>query len=281
MKTALILEGGGMRSLYSAGVLDVLMENNIETDVAVGVSAGALFGINYKSKQIGRVLRYNLKYAGNSEILGFRCMLKTGDLMSKQFYFDDLPFRLDKMDCDTYRACKTKFHAVVTNMLTGEAEYKNIYDLENEDCMEYLRASGSLPFLSRPVVVDGIPYLDGGVADSVPIEEYMKRDYDKIIVVLTRPYGYRKNGSIHGADIIYRKYPNFVKAMKNRNSVYNAQYDLIDKLENEGRIFVIRPSEFIDISRTEKNHAKMKQMYNLGYADMQNLLEQLKEYIIK
>ena len=173
MKSALILEGGGMRGLYTAGVLDVLMENNIETDVAVGVSAGALFGINYKSKQIGRVLRYNLKYAGNKKNLGIKSLLKTGDLMSKQFYFDDLPFKLDVMDTETYKTCKTEFYAVVTNLNTGLPEYKSIYDLKSEECMEYLRASGSLPFVSKPVTVNGVPYLDGGVSDSIPVKHYI------------------------------------------------------------------------------------------------------------
>lgn len=279
MKSALILEGGGMRGLYTAGVLDVLMENNIETDIAVGVSAGALFGINYKSKQIGRVLRYNLKYAGISENLGIKSLIKTGDLMSKQFYFDDLPFKLDVMDTVTYRNCKTEFFAVVTNLNTGRPEYKSIYDLENEECMEYLRASGSLPFVSKPVIIDGIPYLDGGVSDSIPVRHYLDEGYDKIIVVLTRPSGFRKKGEIHGTNFVYKDYPEFAVTLKNRNSDYSKQCDLVDKLEKEGKIIVIRPSEHIKVKTTEKDRKVIQNIYELGVKDCNSKLLDLKEYL--
>lgn len=281
MKTALILEGGGMRGLYTAGVLDILMENDIYTDVAVGVSAGALFGINYKSKQIGRVLRYNVKYAGNPDHTGWKSLLKTGNLMNKEFWFEDIPFKLDPMDCETYRNNKTEFHAVITNLLDGKAEYKSIYDLENEECMEYLRASGSLPFCSKPVVVNGVPYLDGGIADSIPLKEYYESGYEKAIVVLTRPADYRKNGGIHGAGIFYKKYPKFVKTLTNRNKVYNEQCDYVEALEKEGKILVIRPSEFIDISRTETDRKIMNQMYNLGIKDAENKLKEIIDYLNK
>lgn len=279
MNTALILEGGAMRGLYTAGVLDVLMDNGIETDVAAGVSAGALFGINYKSKDRGRALRYNLKYAGDKNYMGFYSLLTTGNLMNEKFCFEDLPYVLDRMDFDTYRNNKTKFHAVVTNLKTGKAEYIDIFDLENHECMEYLRASGSLPFLSKPVTVKGTPYLDGGVADSIPAEHYLNEGYDKVAVVLTRPFGYRKSGDIHGANLTYKKYPEFAKALNNRNKMYNAQCDLIDKLEKEGKIFVIRPSEFIPVKRTEKDKAVLQKMYNLGVKDCNEKLSELKKYL--
>lgn len=279
MKTALILEGGGMRGLYTAGVLDVLMKNNIYTDVAVGVSAGALFGINYKSKQIGRVLRYNLKYAGNPSYTGWKSLLKTGNLMNKEFWFEDIPFKLDPMDCEAYRNNKTEFHAVVTNLNNGKAEYKSIFDLENEECMEYLRASGSLPFCSKPVIVNGIPYLDGGIADSIPLKEYYEKGYKKVIVVLTRPANYRKSGGIHGAGVFYKKYPEFVKTLTNRNSVYNQQCEYVERLEKEGKILVIRPSEFVDISRTETDRKIMQQMYDLGIKDAESKLNDIIDYL--
>lgn len=281
MKSALILEGGGMRGLYTAGVLDVLMENNIETDVAAGVSAGALFGINYKSKQIGRVLRYNLKYAGISENLGVKSLLKTGDLMSKQFYFEDLPFKLDVMDTKTYRDCKTEFYAVVTNLNTGLPEYKSVYDLEEPKCMEYLRASGSLPFVSKPVIIDGIPYLDGGVSDSIPVQHFINEGYDKIIAVLTRPYGFRKSGEIHGTNLVYKKYPQFAKTLRSRNNDYSKQCDLIDRLEKEGKIIVIRPSELIKVKTTEKDRKVLQNMYDLGVKDCKNRLKEIIDYMEK
>ena len=279
MKSALILEGGGMRGLYTAGVLDVLMENNIETDAAAGVSAGALFGINYKSKQIGRVLRYNLKYAGISENLGVKSLLKTGDLMSKQFYFDDLPFKLDPMDTEAYRNCKTQFYAVVTNLMTGLPEYKSIYDLEVPECMEYLRASGSLPFVSKPVVIDGTPYLDGGVSDSIPVKHFIDEGYDKIIAVLTRPKGYRKSGTIHGTALTYKEYPNFAKTLKNRNTDYSKQCDYVDSLEEKKKIIVIRPTEQIEVKTTEKDRDILKKAYQLGVKDCKSKLVEIKEHL--
>ncbi|MBO5065462.1 MAG: patatin family protein [Clostridia bacterium] len=279
MKTALILEGGGMRGLYTAGVLDTLMENDISVDAVAGVSAGALFGINYKSKQIGRVLRYNLKYAGISENLGVKSLLKTGDLMSKQFYFDDLPYKLDVMDDETYRNNPTEFYAVVSNLNTGLAEYKSIYDIKNSECMEYLRASGSLPFVSKPVIINNIPYLDGGVCDSIPVQNYIDKGYDKIIVVLTRPSGYRKKGHIHFTKLFYKNYPLFSETLKNRNHYYSSQCDLVDKLETDKRIFVIRPTERIKIKTTEKSRKILQKAYDLGKKDTIDKLNELYDYL--
>ena len=279
MKTALILEGGAMRGMYTAGVLDVLMKESIEADACYGVSAGALFGINYKSKNIGRVIRYNLKYGGNPETMGWKSLFKTGNLMHKEFWFVDIPFKLDPMDTDTYVNCKTEFFAVVTNMSTGEAEYKSIYNLKEEKCMEYLRASGSLPFLSKPVIVDNTPYLDGGISDSIPVKKAIEDGYDKIIVVLTRPKSYRKSGSIHGADIFYKKYPEFAKTLNNRNRMYNKQCEFIEKLEKDGKIIVLRPSEHIEVKRTEKDKEKLQKMYDLGIKDCSEKIDIIKSFL--
>ena len=199
--------------------------------------------------------------------------------MNKEFWFEDIPFKLDPMDCETYRNNKTEFHAVITNLLNGKAEYKSIYDLKNEECMEYLRASGSLPFCSKPVIVNGIPYLDGGIADSIPLKEYYENGYEKAIVILTRPADYRKNGGIHGAGLFYKKYPEFVKTLTNRNKIYNEQCEYVEALEKEDKILVIRPSEFIDISRTETNRDIMNQMYNLGIRDAESKLNDIIEYL--
>lgn len=199
--------------------------------------------------------------------------------MNKEFWFEDIPFKLDPMDCEAYRNNKTEFHAVVTNLLNGKAEYKSIFDLENEECMEYLRASGSLPFCSKPVIVNGIPYLDGGIADSIPLKEYYEKGYKKVIVVLTRPANYRKSGGIHGAGVFYKKYPEFVKTLTNRNSVYNQQCEYVERLEKEGKILVIRPSEFVDISRTETDRSIMNQMYNLGIKDAESKLNDIIDYL--
>lgn len=281
MKSALILEGGAMRGLYTAGVIDMLMENNIETDLCIGVSAGALFGINYKSKQPGRVLRYNLKYSTDHRFVGWRSLLKTGDLMDKQFYFADLPYKLDPMDLETYKNCNTQFKAVITNLKTGKAEYPDISDLGDYKCMEYLRASGSLPFLSRNVEIDGTPYLDGGVADSVPVEYCLKEGYDKLIVVLTRPYGFRKSGTIKFTKLFYKDFPEFCNTLKNRNSIYSKQYDMIDELEKQGKVFVIRPTKAIKTKATEKNPDVLNALYSLGRADCKAVFDKLMDYLNK
>ena len=217
-----------MKTKFLSVVLSLVMV--VAMFACFAVSAGALFGINYKSKNIGRVLRYNLKYGGNSQNMGWKSLVKTGNLMHKEFWFNDIPFKLDPMDTETYKSSKTDFFAVVTNMLTGKAEYKSIYDLKEEKCMEYLRASGSLPFLSKPVVIDGVPYLDGGIADSIPVEKAIAEGYDKIIVILTRHAGYRKEGSIIGGDIFYKQYPKFAESLKSRNDIYNKQSNLIEKV---------------------------------------------------
>ncbi len=279
MKTALILEGGGMKALYTAGVIDVLVQNNIETDVAAGVSSGALFGTNYKAKQIGRILRYNLKYTGDSEHLGLKSFLKTGNVMNKDFYFREVPYELDVMDADTYHNSKTEFFAVVTNLKTGCAEYKNINDLYNNDCVEYLRASGSLPFLSKPVYVDGTPYLDGGVVDSIPVKHFLEMGYDKIIVVLTKTRDFRPQMKIPFANIIYHKYPKFAKVLKYRNPGYTQQCEYVDKLEEENKVFVIRPSKDLKVGTLERNKEKLQEMYNLGIEDCKQKLESVKEYL--
>lgn len=278
MKSVILIEGGAMRGLYGAGVLDVFIDNNIETDAAVGVSAGALFGVNYKSKDRGRAIRYNLRFAGNGQF-GLPSLIKTGEIMNKKFYFDDVPFKLDKMDFETYRNCKTDFFATVTNLESGKAEYIKINDLEIPDNMEYLRASGSLPFLSKAVEIKGKHYLDGGVADSVPVKHFLEEGFDKVIVILTRPYGYRKSGNIHGANIFYKKYPNFAKALNNRNAMYNAQYDYIEKLEKSGKIFVIRPSKTVDIKRTETDKRVLKEIYDLGVCDCESKIDDLIKYL--
>lgn len=280
MTIGLLLEGGAMRGLYTAGVMDVLLENNIEVDEIMGVSAGALFGMNYKSKQVGRVLRYNKKYVSNKEYMGFYSLITTGNIMNKDFCFNKLVYELDPVDFETYKKSKENFYAVVTNMETGQAEYILMDDLENPDQLEYLRASGSMPFVSKPVCVRGQKYLDGGIADSIPIEKMLSMGCDKIIVILTRPLEYRKNKTnTLFPKLYYHQYPNLVNTINNRYSAYNKQQDLIEKLEKEGKIFVIRPSRLVKIKRTEKDPNKLQEMYDLGVHDITREYPRLVEYL--
>lgn len=280
MKTGLLLEGGGMRGLYTAGILDVFMENNIKIDGIIGVSAGALFGMNYKSKQKGRVLRYNKKYAKNRDYMGFYSLLTTGNIMNEDFCFNRIVNELDPVDFETYRNSPIEFYAVVTNVETGKPEYIKLDDLENKESLEYLRASGSMPFVSKPVIISNKKYLDGGISDSIPIEKIMSMGYDKIIVVLTRLAGYQKKKSNSMLPkIYYKQYPKFVETIENRYKKYNEEVEKVEELEKQGKVFLIRPSKLIKIKRVEKDCNKIQEMYDLGQKDAIDNLEKLKQYL--
>ena len=280
MKVGLLLEGGAMRGLFTAGVIDTLMENNILVDTVIGVSAGALFGMNFKSHQVGRVLRYNKKYCKNKNFTGFYSLLTTGNIMNKEFCFDKLVNELDHFDFETFKNSNINFYAVITNMNSGKAEYKKLDDLKKLDQMEALRASGSMPYVSKPVVINNEKYLDGAIADSIPIDKMLQMNLDKIIVILTRPIAYRKKkGNELIPKLYYKKYPNFIKAINSRYLKYNEELDKVHTLEKEGKIFVVRPSKIVDIKRTEKDPNKIQEMYDLGVSDMKNNLSNLMNYL--
>ncbi len=276
-KVALVLEGGALRGLYTAGVLDVFMENDIKVDAIFGVSAGALFGINYKSNQIGRALRYNLKYAHDKRYMGMYSLVTTGDIMNREFCFDTLVNVLDPLDFETYNNSDVDFYAVVTNVGTGKAEYINIDDARNT--MEYLRASGSMPFVSNLVEIDGNNYLDGAVSDPIPFKKALDMGYEKIIVILTRPEGYLKTKSFMPFGLVYKNYPNFVKTAKEVYIKYNETLNLIKQYESDGRIIVFRPSEKIKMKRVEKDLKKLQAIYDVGVKDSTNNLSIVKEFV--
>ena len=279
MKVGLILEGGAMRGLYTAGVLDVFLENeDIKIDTIIGVSAGALFGVNYKSRQKGRVLRYNLKYANDERYMGFKSLVKTGDIVNREFCYDELPNKLDIFDNETYKKSPEEFYAVVTNLDTGKPEYIKIEDAQKD--IEYLRASGSMPYVSKIVQIDGKKYLDGGTSDSIPVDEMMKMGVDKVIVVLTRPLEYRKKKSSKKiSKWYYKRYPNYIDTLNNRYKMYNSEVEKVISLEKDKKIFVIRPSRLVDIKRIERDTLKLKEMYDLGVEDAKNSLKDLKNYL--
>ena len=280
MKTMLVLEGGALRGIYTAGVLDVLLDQNIQIDAIVGVSAGALFGINYISKQRGRCLRYTLENCKNKHYMGFYSWITTGNIMNKDFCFNKLIYETDPFDFKTFKKSKTKFYCVVTNLDTGKAEYIEIKDIEKQ--MEYLRASGSMPLVSKTIEIDGKKYLDGGIADSVPIEWAKKQGYDRIIVVETRPKDYiKKELSLITCWInkcFYKKYPNLLQTIKNRPKKYNQikRYLIEDQNKN---YYVIRPSKTVDIKRIEHNKEKIEEMYQLGVKDAKDKLKDLNKYL--
>ncbi len=264
-KNGLVLEGGAMRGLFTAGVIDVLMENGIRFDGIIGVSAGAAFGSNYKSHQIGRVIRYNLAYARDPRYCGVRCLLREGNYFSTGFCYGEVPRTLDPFDFDTYESDPTEFLLVVTDVETGKPVY-HVYTGRTDHEFEWIRASASMPLVSRIVEIDGHKYLDGGVTDSIPARCMLARGYDKCVVVLTQPRGYRKkkNGLLPLIRVRYRSYPKFVEAAANRHNMYNDTLDYIAAEERSGRLYVISPDEPLPISKTETDPEVQKRVYEIG-----------------
>lgn len=280
MKTCLVLEGGGLRGIYTAGVLDEMLKDNIKVDAIIGVSMGALIGINYKSKQRERAIRYNLRYCNDKRYMGLHSLIKTGNIANKEFAYYKVPNELDKFDYDTYKKSKIKFYVTVTNLETGEAEYIEIKDAK--DNIEYFRASSAIPGVSRIVEIDGKKYLDGGIADSIPVKKALDLGYDRVIVVLTRPIEYRKKlTEMKWLQARYKKYPKFMKAIAKRNKSYNEKVDRIIKLEKEGKVFCIRPSRQVKIKRIEKDERIILKQYNLGKSDYLNIKEDLSKFVKK
>lgn len=278
MKVGLVLEGGAMRGLYTAGVLDVFLDKKIDVDGIIGVSAGVLFGVNYLSKQKGRALRYNKKYVKDKRYMGIHSLLTTGNIINKDFAYYEVPLKLDVFDQDTYEKSGKDFYATVTNVETGEAEYikiKNVFDQ-----MEVLRATSAMPFVSKMVKIDGKKYLDGALSDSIPIDKCKSLGYDKIIVILTKHLGYKKKKRGHSIiKFYYKKYPNLVKSMQNRYKSYNNTIEKIIDMENKKEIFVIRPSRFIKMKRIENDENKLQEIYDLGREDATKILKELKKYL--
>ena len=280
MKTCLILEGGALRGIYTAGVLDELIKDNIKIDTIIGVSMGALVGVNYLSNQPGRAIRYNLKYCKDKRYISIRSLLRTGNIVNKEFAYYKIPEELDKFDYDTYKKSKIKFYCTVTNLETGKAEYIEIKDSKKD--IEYLRAGSAMPGVSKIVEVNNKKYLDGGIADSIPIKKAIELGYDKIIVITTRPIEYRKKDtSLKAMQLLYRKYPNFQKTISLRNNNYNKTVEEIIDLERNGRLFVIRPSKSIPIKRIEHNKDMIQSQYDLGVNDYKNIKRELLKYLKK
>jgi len=278
VKTVLVLEGGAMRGIYTAGVIDVLLEQNIKVDAIIGVSAGAIYGINYGSKQIGRAIRYNKKYVKYRNYMSFYSLLTTGNLVNKDFCYYKIANELDKFDYQEFNKTNLDFHVVITNLETGKAEYHKIKEIENE--IEYIRASSSMPLVSKTVYLNNKPYLDGGASDSIPVQKAIELGYERIIVVLTRPIEYQKpKVNIKPYKLMYKQYPNFIKTMENRHIMYNEETKKVKELEKEGKIIVIRPSKDLNIKRLEKNLTKIDNMYQLGKTDCINKLDDLNNYL--
>ena len=263
--TGLVLEGGGLRGVFTCGVLDCFMDRGIRFPFTVGVSAGACNGLSYMSGQRGRAKASNIDLMEKYHYIGFRYLLTQRCIMDFKLLFEDFPERIIPYDYDAYFSNPDRFVMVATNCLTGKAMYLEEKS-SSERVMDIVRASSSLPFVSPITYVDGVPMLDGGIADSIPIEYAMSQGYDKLVVVLTRNKGYRKKDSKLGAaKVFYSRYPNLKRALSERNAVYNKTMKLIERLEEDGRITVIRPSSPIEVSRMEKDTSKLTALYQEGY----------------
>ena len=279
MKIGLVLEGGGMRGLFSAGVLDALLElKELSVNGIVGVSSGALFGVNYVSKQKERAVRYNKKYADDKRYMGLHSWITTGNAVNKDFAFYELPYKLDVFDNETFKKAETDFYVVMTNVESGKPEYVLIEDAFAQ--MEYLRATSALPFASKIIEINGKKYLDGGISDSIPIDFCESLGYDKIIAVLTRPEGTYKEDKLGFLyKLVYRKYTNLVNSLLNMATDYEKVLAKIKDLENKGKIFVVRPPEVLKIGRLEKNRDKIQKVYdtglNTGLKELDNIVKYL------
>lgn len=278
MSIALVLEGGAKRGIYTAGVLDVLLENNLMADTLIGVSAGAIHGASYVSKQVGRSIRYYMNYGNNYKFMSLRNWILTGNVVDTKFCYYELPEVLDPFDHETFENSKTKFYAVCSNVETGNAEYILCKELKRS--ITYLRASASLPVFSKIVEIDGKKLLDGGICDSIPLKASMNMGIDKNVVILTRPKGYKKKKSKFEAFTkwVYRKFPNFAKAVENRADMYNKQLEFAEaEAKKSSNVLIIRPSIDLGVKRMEKDLNKVKMMYELGRKDALDALENLKK----
>ena len=270
--TGLVLEGGGLRGVFTCGVLDCFMDNGIRFPFAVGVSAGACNGLSYMSGQRGRAKSSNIDLMDKHHYIGFKYLLTQRNIMDFKLLFEDFPERIIPYDYDAYFSNPARFVMVTTNCLTGKAEYLEEKS-SSKRVMDIVRASSSLPFVSPITYVDGVPMLDGGIADSIPVRYALSQGYERLVVILTRNKGYRKqNSEMRAAKVFYRKYPNLQKALSERNAVYNQTMDLIERLEDEGRITVIRPIRPVEVGRMEKDTAKLTMLYQEGYDIARSLI---------
>lgn len=273
MKTGLIMEGGAMRGMFTAGVTDVMMENGITFDGAIGVSAGAVFGCNYKSHQIGRSIRYNEKYCKDPRYVSIRSWLKTGDVYGVEFGYHKLVDELDPFDAETFRNSPMEFYVVCTDVMTGKAVYHRCERGDHED-LEWMRASASMPLASTMVRRDDLLLSDGGTADSIPIRYFENIGYDRNVIILTQPQGFVKkpNKMMPLLRITLRKYPTLLQALEKRPAMYNDTIRYITEGEKNGKFLVIRPAQALQIGPVEHDPKELERVYQSGReAGMQSL----------
>ena len=280
MKTGLIMEGGAMRGMFTAGVLDVLMENGLVTDGAIGVSAGAVFGCNYKSHQIGRVIRYNTEYCNDKRYASFKNLVKTGNLYSEQFCYHEVPEKLDPFNEAAFAASPMDFFVVCTDVKTGEPIYHKCRKGDAEDVL-WMEASASMPLAAKIVKIGHYGLLDGGVADSIPVRFFESIGYKRNLIILTQPKGYikKKNKFLPAIRAKYFRYPAFVEAVADRHERYNETLSYTSMLEQAGKDYVIRPPIPLEIGAMERDPAQLRRVYETGRAVAQIQVEKIRDFL--
>lgn len=280
MKTGLVLEGGAMRGMFTAGILDVFMEEKITVDGVIGVSAGAAFGVNYKSGQIGRAIRYNTRFCNDKRYCGFWSLLRDGNIYSSDFAYVEVPLKYDKFDFDAYKRNPIPFHLVATDVETGEPVYHEYTGYEDH-CFDWIRASASMPLVSEIVEIDGRKLLDGGISDAIPLRYFESIGYKRNIVILTQPDTYEKkeSGMLLALRLMYRKYPKLVKVLTERHLHYNETLRYIKEKEASGEILVLRPQNALPVSRVEKNPERLRATYEIGREAARSRLAEVKTFL--
>lgn len=280
MRKGLVLEGGGLRCLFTAGVTDVMMEAGITFDGLIGVSAGATFGCNYKSRQPGRSLRYNMRFADDPRYISWRNWWKTGNLVSAEFSYHTLPETLDIFDTDSFQKNPMEFHVVCTDILTGKPVYRKLTTGDHKE-LEWMRASASLPIVSRPVHVDGYQLLDGGLADSIPLKRFQEMGYERNVVILTQPKGFQKKQTrlMPLFRLWLHNYPAAVRALADRPRMYNAQLAYLEQEIRKEQTLVLAPSIELPIGRVEMDRKKMQSVYDLGRKTGEEKLDEIISFL--
>ena len=282
MKKGLVLEGGALRGLFTAGILDVLMENGVRFDGLVGVSAGAAFGCNYKSGQAGRVIRYNKRFAHEWRYCSWRSWIATGDLFGGEFCYHKMPDELDVFDKETFDSNPMEYYAVCTDVETGEAVYKRLMKCSPET-YEYIRASASMPMVSNIVEVGGRKMLDGGVTDSIPLRFFQEQGYERNLVILTQPADYQKrhNRLMPILRLWLHRYPKMIEALDRRHEMYNQQLEYVREEERKGNTYVIRPPQKLVIGHISHDENEMQGVYQMGRRVGEGRLKDIVEFLEK
>ena len=281
MKRGLVLEGGAMRGLFTAGIIDVMMEHGVEPDGLIGVSAGAAFGCNYKSRQPGRAIRYNKRFARDKRYCSWQSWWKTGDLYNAEFGYHIIPTQYDLFDDKAFDENPMAFYAVCTDVETGKPIYKQL-EKGGQLTYDWIRASASMPLASKVVELEGQKVLDGGVSDSIPLEYFESIGYERNVVILTQPDGYVKehNRLMPLMRIALKKYPRMIEAMDKRHLMYNRELVYVYEAETVGRALVIRPDQSLPIGHFSHDPEEMQRIYDIGREMGKRRIEEIKKFYL-